>query len=249
MVVNMTFGKKLFELRKNAGISQEQLAEKLDVTRQAISIWENDNGYPEVEKVIMISKIFDVSVDYLLNSENIGEEADNAESDNYDILENNLTSELRKIRIMSFGMLAFALIFLLIIAFGNMGILVSIPLFIIGIVLIFYAKLKSNYKEFLSSNINLSNDSISKLNDDIKTNIKYNMKFCYIGIFMLILGLGFMLFQIYLFEESLVWYFINQPDFAAVNVFMIVCGICTFITSRQKIRVYKHLADKLGLAA
>lgn len=62
----MTFGEKLFKLRKENGLSQEALAEKLNTTRQAISKWENGQGYPETEKLLMIGNIFGVSMDYLL---------------------------------------------------------------------------------------------------------------------------------------------------------------------------------------
>lgn len=62
----MSFGEKLFTLRKSKGLSQEALAEKLNTSRQAISKWENDQGYPETDKLIMIGNIFEVSMDYLL---------------------------------------------------------------------------------------------------------------------------------------------------------------------------------------
>jgi len=65
---------KLYKLRKNSGLSQEQLAEKLNVSRQAISKWESGTAVPESEKLITISNYFDVSVDYLLKDD----EADNA---------------------------------------------------------------------------------------------------------------------------------------------------------------------------
>ena len=63
---NMTFGEKLYKLRKSQGLSQEALAEKLNTSRQAVSKWENNNGYPETEKIILISKIFQVTLDDLL---------------------------------------------------------------------------------------------------------------------------------------------------------------------------------------
>ncbi|MCJ7842781.1 helix-turn-helix domain-containing protein [Lederbergia sp. NSJ-179] len=67
----MTFGEKIQKLRKEAGISQEELSFQLQVSRQAISKWENDKGYPETEKIIKMSKIFHVTLDYLLSdSEN-----------------------------------------------------------------------------------------------------------------------------------------------------------------------------------
>ncbi|OZU89427.1 transcriptional regulator [Virgibacillus indicus] len=62
----MTFGEKLFKIRKEKGLSQEALAEKLNTSRQAISKWENGQGYPETEKLLMIGNIFEVSMDYLL---------------------------------------------------------------------------------------------------------------------------------------------------------------------------------------
>lgn len=60
---------KLYKLRKNSGLSQEQLAEQLNVSRQAISKWESGTAVPESEKLITISNYFDVSVDYLLKDD------------------------------------------------------------------------------------------------------------------------------------------------------------------------------------
>lgn len=65
----MTFGEKLYHLRKTHGLSQEALAEKLNTSRQAISKWENNNGYPETEKIIFIGKLFQASLDDLLIEE------------------------------------------------------------------------------------------------------------------------------------------------------------------------------------
>lgn len=62
----MTFGERLLKLRKEKGLSQEALAEQLNTTRQAVSKWENNQGYPETEKLLMISNLFNISVDSLL---------------------------------------------------------------------------------------------------------------------------------------------------------------------------------------
>ncbi|MCT2534840.1 helix-turn-helix domain-containing protein [Aquibacillus koreensis] len=62
----MIFGETLYKLRKEKGLSQEAMAEKLNTSRQAISKWENGQGFPETEKLLMISNMFEVSVDYLL---------------------------------------------------------------------------------------------------------------------------------------------------------------------------------------
>ncbi len=62
----MTFAEKLYTLRTQYGYSQEALAEKLSVSRQAISKWEIGTTLPETDKMIVISDFFDVSIDYLL---------------------------------------------------------------------------------------------------------------------------------------------------------------------------------------
>ena len=63
----MKFGDKLIELRKKKGYSQEELAEKLGVSRQSVSKWESNNTYPETDKIIQIANLFDCSMDDLIN--------------------------------------------------------------------------------------------------------------------------------------------------------------------------------------
>lgn len=65
----MTFGEKLLGLRKQNQMSQEELASKLSISRQAISKWELNNSLPETENIILLSQIFAVSIDYLLKDE------------------------------------------------------------------------------------------------------------------------------------------------------------------------------------
>ena len=65
----MTFGEKLQSLRQKAGMSQDALAEKLDVSRQAVSRWERNETMPETEKVILLADLFGVTTDYLLRPE------------------------------------------------------------------------------------------------------------------------------------------------------------------------------------
>lgn len=65
----MTFAEKLLQLRKREGYSQEELANKLDVSRQAISRWEMGTAVPDSSNLLQISKLFSVSTDYLLNDE------------------------------------------------------------------------------------------------------------------------------------------------------------------------------------
>lgn len=65
----MNLGEKIFTLRKEKGLSQEALAEQIGTTRQAVSKWENNQGYPETEKLLQLSNIFEVSTDFLLKDE------------------------------------------------------------------------------------------------------------------------------------------------------------------------------------
>lgn len=68
----MNFGDKLQQLRKAKGMSQEQLAEQMDVSRQAVSKWELNASTPEVQNILRLSKIFEVSTDELLCNEGNG---------------------------------------------------------------------------------------------------------------------------------------------------------------------------------
>lgn len=64
----MTFAEKLKSIRKQAGMSQEQLAEKLGVSRQAVTKWETDAGIPDIENIVAISALFDISIDDLISN-------------------------------------------------------------------------------------------------------------------------------------------------------------------------------------
>ncbi len=63
------FADKLYHLRTQSGYSQEALAEKVSVSRQAISKWELGLTLPDTDKIIALSKVFDVTIDYLLKDE------------------------------------------------------------------------------------------------------------------------------------------------------------------------------------
>ena len=64
---SMKFGDKLISLRKKAGMSQEDLASKLNVSRQSVSKWESNNTYPETDKIVQICNIFECRMDDLIN--------------------------------------------------------------------------------------------------------------------------------------------------------------------------------------
>lgn len=69
----MEFAQKLITLRKSKELTQEQLAEQLNVSRQSVSKWETGQAIPEVEKLLELSRAFDVTIDYLLKPSEIDE--------------------------------------------------------------------------------------------------------------------------------------------------------------------------------
>ncbi|MGE0003835.1 MAG: helix-turn-helix domain-containing protein, partial [Candidatus Izemoplasmatales bacterium] len=65
----MTLGEKLMEWRKNKGLSQEQLAEKLGLTRQSVSLWETDQTNPSLDNLVQLANLYHVSLDQLVRGE------------------------------------------------------------------------------------------------------------------------------------------------------------------------------------
>lgn len=65
----MTFGEKLKEARKEAGLSQEQFAEKMNVSRSAVAKWETDKGMPDVNNLKVMAQLLNISIDYLLDED------------------------------------------------------------------------------------------------------------------------------------------------------------------------------------
>lgn len=61
----MILADKIIDLRKKNGLSQEELAEKMNVSRQSVSKWEGAQSVPDLNKIIMLSEIFGVTTDYL----------------------------------------------------------------------------------------------------------------------------------------------------------------------------------------
>lgn len=68
-VIVLIFSEKLQLIRKNKGLTQEELAEKLTVSRQAVAKWESGQAYPDISNLIQISNLFHVTVDYLVRDQ------------------------------------------------------------------------------------------------------------------------------------------------------------------------------------
>ena len=71
---NMNLSDKIVELRKKNGFSQEDLADKLQVSRQAVSRWEQETADPSSSNILELSKLFNVKTDYLLNDDYYSDE-------------------------------------------------------------------------------------------------------------------------------------------------------------------------------
>lgn len=98
----MTFGEKLKKLRTDNELTQDELAEKLYVTRTAISKWETDKGYPNIESLKAIASFFSITVDELLSSEEI-----------LTIAEKNQKQTEKGFRDLAFGLLDICMLLLL----------------------------------------------------------------------------------------------------------------------------------------
>lgn len=77
----MTIGEKISRLRKENNYTQEQLAERMGVSRQSVSKWESNIAYPETEKLIQLSELFDCTLDYLLKEDELEPQTKNQGND------------------------------------------------------------------------------------------------------------------------------------------------------------------------
>ena len=102
----MKLSNKLIELRKEKGWSQEEFAEKLDISRQAVSRWENETALPDAQNILRISKLFNVTADYLLN--------DDCEKEG-DIHTSPLKTEAKMVRKKKYPYLIYAICFTVIV--------------------------------------------------------------------------------------------------------------------------------------
>jgi len=112
----MTLGEKLAKLRKEKGLSQEEVADRINVTRQTVSKWELDQSLPDFDKIIPICKLFNITSDELLTGD----------MDKNDDYSNGVNSKLeqevrrKKAIIISRSLVLFVLSILWVIAFDEM---------------------------------------------------------------------------------------------------------------------------------
>ena len=114
----MELGEKICHLRKLSGMTQEQLAEKLNVTRQTLSKWENGTSMPDVESVVRLSFLFHTSLDELLLEEERHMEEEKTQITLADMMRINAHS--RRMNLLLCGGLVFLAIGILIAVFEKM---------------------------------------------------------------------------------------------------------------------------------
>lgn len=125
----MHISERLQELRKENKYSQEQLAEKLGVTRQAISKWESAQGNPDINNIIKLSEIYNVSTDYLLKGEKTMPEPikticetnseNSIEKSNIKYSADTILKKTFTILLLFAGISTIAVLFILTLAFGT----------------------------------------------------------------------------------------------------------------------------------
>jgi transcriptional regulator with XRE-family HTH domain len=93
---NINFSEKIQNLRKEKNLSQEELGEKLDVSRQSVSKWESGLAMPEIEKLIILSEIFEVTTDYLLK-EGEARKAKSSNGDESSVEEETPTGKIKEL--------------------------------------------------------------------------------------------------------------------------------------------------------
>lgn len=134
----MTLGEKIYELRTQSNLSQGDLANELNVSRQSISKWENGNSTPDLEKIVKLAEIFNVSLDELIKNEEKEVVANT--------LEENLTlqTNIREKKIGKGLLIAgvISIFVFLLLGLGITGLFIAIPLFACSII---YYKAKSNH--------------------------------------------------------------------------------------------------------
>ena len=236
----MTFGEKIQKLRKEAGLSQEEFSYQLGVSRQAVSKWERDNGYPETEKIVRMSRLFNVSLDYLLNDDDLQKpEISPDEKVLYisrEMAEGFLSYQKRKLQKTGIAVGLF---------FGGLSISfwdaeISMVLLmiciIVGIVLLFSVKLADDpYRRIWTENLSFDKAVKSELISDYSDKKKTVHVITLVGIAMI--AVGFLLCPLIVPVEM---YVVDNIVFACG---MILAGLGAFLCVYMSgiIRTYRIL--------
>lgn len=235
----MTFGEKIQKLRKEASLSQEELAYQLNVSRQAISKWERDNGYPETEKIVRMSKIFHVTLDYLLNEEETQTQEPKAERGIYvsrEMADGFLLYQKQKYLKVAIAVGIMVGSLALSYMSSDISMLLFVLVLIVGVILLFSIKLTDNpYRKLWEEPLLFDKTVKAGLNTIYAEKKKYLQSFTLIGIALI--ALGFLFFPLIFPAEQLL------ADTIALVTGMIVAGVGTFLCIYMSglVRAYRLL--------
>ena len=191
----MKLGEKIYKLRKEKGLSQEALAELVGTTRQAISKWENNQGYPETEKLLLLSNVFEVSVDFLLKDEKTEKGTD--EKGYYvsrEFAVGYIANEKKACKYFGFGCALFALAGIPYVAFQTvpawkiLGMAACVLAGIIAILISMFVS-KDEYKILKKENLLFDYEFLKGLTEEFRSMKKKVTIICFLGILLLVTGL------------------------------------------------------------
>lgn len=199
----MSLSENLYNLRKKQNISQEELAEKLNVSRQAVSKWESGNGYPETEKIISICEIFDCSMDELVKGK-ISQDI-KSEKNIYDLV---MSKTARHVSIGISLILLGVTIMMTILGFSNEGneeqlVLIGVVAVLIGVAFAVPLFIVSDTREEDFKKKNLVVANVYSEEELERGNSKYTTMLA-IGISIILVGVVVMmtLFGLKIFDKS-----------------------------------------------
>ena len=235
----MTFGEKIQKLRKEAGLSQEELSYQLGVSRQAVSKWERDNGYPETEKIVRMGRLFNVTLDYLLNeegtqaSEQAGEPGiyvSRETADGFLLYQKRKSLKIAAAAGIMVGSLALSFLS------SELSMLLFMLMLIMGIVLLFSVKLTDNpYRRLWQESLLFDKAVKAEFHAAYAGKKKVLQLLNLVGIAFI--ALGFLFFPLMVPAELL------AGDTIALSAGMIVAGTGTFLCMYASgvVRAYRLL--------
>lgn len=228
----MTLGQRIQRGRKEAGLSQEELAEQLGVSRQAVSRWENDNGYPEMEKIIRLSQIYQVSLDYLVGNEQEKSGEDISEKGWYvscELAESFLAHQ--KTKFMKIG-ICFLLacvsgVFSYMNMYNNVGDVISTFIIIVAIILVVSLVISDKpYKKIWTEPLVFDSEVLKRLRVTFAEKKKKYKIMILGGVFVFLIGFLFLPYFYWTVPEDLqyIWYALGDAVQGVGGCF----AICTW---------------------
>lgn len=226
----MTFDNKLRKLRKDKNMSQEDLALTLGVSRQAVSKWENGQGYPETDKIIAIGRLFGVTTDYLLVDGENGEKVDDLEEGYYVSRETAaayLANKKRDVFIISIGVAILILSLVPIFTYIETSVISLVAFILIALigvsVLVYQGFVSRDYSNIEKQPLVFDAKFLKEATAECSEEIKKLGLMIVLGIAVIVLGVLFLIVVTYnLSDDALPPILGFFPVIIAVGVFILI---------------------------